>query len=298
MMKAWNAGKQCALVPLKETDDEEETVEAEEDGRKTETEKVKTGETGKIDDAKHEQDGAPAAMTTEATEATAEGDADVGGVSLIEPSRLVNPPFAHQVYWLPGKGKQAREGNCFSAAVGNGQIFIVNADSGSVVCRFQAHNAAATCVVPVIRADSFRLGKGVEDGDDDDADADEEEGWGRNNVALPLYLFTAGNDKRLCLCKVSTAVEPSEGSAAAVSTVVGKEKEDERKGAGSGGRKHHKPASLEGTVLWSKKHARGGINALHLLETAAPSSAEAAKKTSRLALLVADVTDRLTAYLF
>jgi hypothetical protein len=291
MIKAWNAGKQCALVPLKE---EEEAETAEEEG------------TSSKDQTKEE--GGAEAAPSEAKDPSATKDDDVGGVSLIEPSRLVNPPFAHQVVWLPGRGGRTAGGNCFAAAVGNGLIFVINADTGSKVCSFQAHNAAATCVVPVVMpppsADDHRHEEGDE-GEDDDEDDD----GLRTNLALPLYLFSAGNDKRVCLYKVDKPAKPAT---------------EEGKSAAAVAASSPSLLPLQGTIIWSKKHTRGGINSVHSLVF--PPSASGAAKSSgdggassgsgsasggagssatedkeqqpKVALLVADVTEKLTAYVF
>jgi hypothetical protein len=238
-------------------------------------------------------------------------------------SRFLNPPFVHQVTWLP-RGAQADgseegpgglgEGDgaasaAFVVTAGDGFVYVVHADSGRTLAAWQAHAAAATCVAvaPPTRLDapvaSSASGSGAR--------------WEAAAVRTPLCLITAGNDRRLCLWRLELAAASSCGARASASEVEAEtsgvsEASDAESGLAPAERRAAASPSLpfKATCLWSRRHVRGGINTITALalppRPAAPSAAtpEVAPSPAppehdsapALCLLVADVTGALSAY--
>jgi len=265
---------------------------------------------------------APAAGGAEAAGVAAASGADAPPSGAQEQqeadsSRFLNPPFVHQVAWLP-LGAHAADGSeegpeglvegdgaasaAFVVAAGDGFVYVVHADSGRTLAAWQAHAAAATCVAvaPATRLDapvaSTASGSGAR--------------WEAAAVRTPLCLITAGNDRRLCLWRLELAAVSSSSAHASASeaeTSGVSEASDAESGLASAARRAAASPALpfKATCLWSRRHVRGGINSITALALAPrPAPAEVALAPTSmehdsapgLCLLVADVTGALSAY--
>ena len=207
-------------------------------------------------------------------------------------SRMVNPPFVHAVAWLPLLPAAAAEadaataagepqlssplppGAAFVAAAGDGTLTVLEAHSGRLLARWRAHGSAATCVVIAppawSRAVATRVagsaggsggsGSGLSSANSDSNSASAVSPVSSVTAAsepgsvfsLPLRLFSAGNDRRLCLWELSA----SEPATAAVPDGNADADDDDVLPS------NLPPPPLRATRLWRTRHSRGGIHSI------------------------------------
>ena len=208
------------------------------------------------------------------------GDGDGGGGGGGGVSRLVNPPFVYSVAWVgPPASAAAPLDTAFAAATGDGCISVVHADSGRLLARWSAHASAATCLAT---APPGWVAGARTDGSVHAASLVAGHGCAQDR---PMRLFSAGNDRGVCLWEV--------GAAAAAARDGDLAEEEDRPAAAP-------PLPLTARRLWAEKHSRGGINSIGAAAVPAAAGEEGgtAGELAACVLAVADVTAKPTLYAF
>ena len=221
----------------------------------------------------------PAAVAADVAVATTD-DAESGVSDSSLPTRMINPPFVHAVAWLPlppapsaaavpPEEAQLPAGAAFVAAAGDGTLSIVDVSSGRLLARWRAHGSAATSVAVAPPAWSSAAMVDVNAAGTAGA---------ATPMLLPLRVFSAGNDRRLCLWQVDVAAADTAGAAGGDG-----DDDDDLLPAGA-------PAPpLRATRLWRARHARGGIHGICVEMLAATGSEPAA-----VVLAIADVSPQVS----
>jgi hypothetical protein len=205
---------------------------------------------------------------------------------------MINPPFVHAVAWLPlppappatvapaavaeaaPDNAQLPAGAAFVAAAGDGTLSIVDAASGRLLARWRAHGSAATSVAVAPPAWARAAVVGVTAAG----------ATAVTPVLLPLRLFSAGNDRRLCLWQVDVSAA-GEGAAGGGDGDGGGNGDDDDLLLPAGA-----PAPpLRARRLWRARHARGGIHGI-CVETLAAVGEEPAA----VVLAIADVSPQVS----